>query len=208
MGFTRDTARRALQLGWSKEDVEATQEAINGDGYTVFEVFTWGVLVGVWNRPVTANLLVYRGENSFRPWSEGAAVCYTDGSGTTAKKTAGIGVYVENEGQTRFIAENIGLGTNNVAELCAVWRALREFPYTDKELLIKSDSEYAIGIITNPTWLAQVNTDLVQRIREDYGLRKNVRLEHVDGHKGIAGNEIADGLSKIGRKYVSTTTRY
>ena len=85
---------------------------------------------------------------------------------------------------------------------------MREFSTLTHDLLIKSDSEYAIGILSNPKWLAQANDELVRRIREDLSFRRNVKFEHVDGHKGIPGNEIADSLAKVGRKYVQVVSRY
>src|SRR5262249_15456516 len=112
-------------------------------------------------------------------------VCFTDGSGTVATKPAGIGVVIYVSGhRPQYIAENIGLGTNNVAELKAIWRALQAFPDLGRKLVIQSDSEYAIGSLTKP-WNGTVNVELIQAIREDLALRPKVKIVHVDGHAGI-----------------------
>lgn len=135
-------------------------------------------------------------------------VAYSDGSGTTANKAAGIGVVIYEKGKSPIlIAEHIGCGTNNRAELIAIWRVLKQFPELDRAITIYSDSEYAIGSLTLP-WSPQVNQELIRCIREDLAPRLNVKIEHVDGHSKIAGNEIADCLAKIGRKYITETSIY
>lgn len=132
----------------------------------------------------------------------GPVIAYTDGSGTTAGKTAGIGVVIYEKGQPPlYIAENIGKGTNNVAELRAIWRVLKQFPDKSQPITIYSDSEYAIGSLTLD-WSPQANRELIEQIRADLESRTNVKLIHVDGHSGHEGNEIADALANIGRKLV------
>lgn len=129
-------------------------------------------------------------------------IAYTDGSGTVAGKTAGIGVVIYEKGKPPlYIAENIGKGTNNVAELRAIWRVLKQYPDKDQPLLIYSDSEYAIGSLTL-NWSPQANRELIEQIRADLESRTSVKLVHVDGHSGHEGNEIADALANIGRKLV------
>jgi ribonuclease HI len=136
------------------------------------------------------------------------SIYYTDGSGTTFDKPAGIGVFANHGNYQDFIAENIGHGTNNRAELVAIWRALRQQPSTAKPLLIFSDSEYAIGSCTKD-WTPQKNADLIRDIRQDLALRTaDIVFNHVPGHKNIEGNEIADKLANIGRKLVTKVTLY
>lgn len=129
-------------------------------------------------------------------------IAYADGSGTTAGKVAGIGVVIYEKGQRPlYIAENIGPGTNNVAELRAIWRILKQFPDRDRRIIIYSDSEYAIGSLTLD-WSPQANKELIEAIRADLSTRTGVMFIHVDGHSGHTGNEIADQLANIGRKLV------
>ncbi len=198
MSFSRVQAAEALALGWTQAEVLRVHDL----GDVVEEVYDWGAVV-------VPGYIAYKAGVAHKHPADGLAIAYTDGSGTTAKKSAGIGVYIEDGDKKTFIAENIGLGSNNVAELTAIWRALRAFPNLHKRILIRSDSEYAIGILTEPNWCAQANSELVRRIREDLRLRgANVQIEHVDGHSKIEGNEIADGLANIGRTRVKTVSVY
>lgn len=143
-------------------------------------------------------------EYMLRPTRRPPTVCFTDGSGTISEKPAGIGVVIYVAGyRPQYIAENIGNGTNNTAELRAVWRALQAFPDLGRKILIQSDSQYAIGSLTKP-WNATANEPLIKAIRTDLELRRgNVTLQHVYGHAGIEGQEIADRLANIGRKLVT-----
>lgn len=130
-------------------------------------------------------------------------VAFADGSGQTSNKVAGIGCVIYEQGSHPvYIAEHIGLGTNNVAELKAIQRVLKQIPDRLRKILIYTDSEYSIGILTNLEWSAQANAELVANIREELALRPNVKIYHVKGHEGTMGNEIADKLANIGRKLV------
>jgi len=195
----RAEAERLLELGWTKE--ELVQGKLLLANLKAF--YDWGVVDGFGN-------IYYRGalELPLPHYSDEQAVCYTDGSGTQAHKGAGIGVYVVQSSGNLMIAEHIGLGSNNRAELCALWRGIRQFASKNKHILIRSDSEYAIGAVTQP-WQANVNAKLIRCIREDLALRGDrVQFEHVDGHSGVDGNEIADYLAKIGRKHIRVTSYY
>jgi len=125
---------------------------------------------------------------------------FCDGSETSMDKPAGIGVAFRANGGWFCLAENIGCGTNNVAELTAIKRALELFA-RDQRLLIRSDSEYAIGSVTLD-WLAKANVELIGGIRQELAKRVGyVRFLHVDGHAGTVGNEVADSMARVGRKW-------
>lgn len=186
---------------------ELHQRLVSGPvGQSVTDVRTWGVLVDNYK-------VVYRGPGSnllimprSRPLS--LATAFTDGSGTTKDKKAGIGVYVVDGSQRLMIAENIGPGTNNRAELLAVWRALRQYGQTDKPIKIFSDSAYAIGACTE-SWQPNANANVIRCMREDLAWRGgHVSFEHIPGHAGHEGNEIADRLSKVGRLLVTTVSEF
>lgn len=138
-----------------------------------------------------------------------AYLCYCDGSGSPRTKTTGVGVVVYqtvDPSDPILIGENVGPGTNNYAELMAVRRVLIAVPYAGAEIVIKTDSEYAIGSVTKD-WTANVHQELIAKIRADIAFREahggHVRLEHVSGHVGIEGNELADSLATMGRLFRS-----
>lgn len=123
-----------------------------------------------------------------------------DGSGTTGDKPAGCGVVVEEpfNSERILIAESCGLGTNNHAELSAVWRGLKEVADVARPIIVRTDSQYTIGSLTKD-WQPQKNVELIRKIRLDLSYRKAVRFEHVAGHAGVEQNEMCDRLARCGR---------
>jgi ribonuclease HI len=59
--------------------------------------------------------------------------------------------------------EYLGIGTNNVGELTAVWRALEAIP-VDVDAVVHTDSKYAIGVLSQG-WKAKANAELIARIK-------------------------------------------
>lgn len=214
-GLTQEHARLALSDGWSQETLKALHEQIRGMTGRMPEAYRMGVRYIAPFAFMVLGRLVYRGASyaqirAVLRWTRPSTVqvhAYTDGSGTTKERPAGIGVAVYWPDRTELIAENIGTGTNNRAELCAIWRALRAAPDVDQALLIHSDSEYAIGALTQD-WQRNKNAALIEQIRRDLALRHAVALKHVEGHAGHEGNEVADQLAKVGRKLVTQVTEY
>lgn len=80
--------------------------------------------------------------------------------------------------------------TNNRMELFAILAALR-FCEDDDEVVIHSDSEYAIKV-SSGTFNAKANLDLVDPIREQIERLRRVRFQHVYAHTGVPLNERAD----------------
>jgi ribonuclease HI len=89
--------------------------------------------------------------------------------------------------------------TNNVAELTGVLRALEAIPTEAVSILIKTDSKYAIGVLSKG-WKAKANQELVAETKRLVQSRR-ARLEYVPGHAGVSMNERADQLA---REAVST----
>jgi ribonuclease HI len=124
-------------------------------------------------------------------------VIYTDGACTGNPGPAGIGVVILDGPERREISEYLGQGTNNIAELTAIERALEAVNPQGRArpVLVHSDSSYAIGLLSKG-WKAKANTDLVTRIR---GLARNfgdLRFVKVRGHSGVAENERCDELAR------------
>lgn len=192
-------AKLALQLGWEKPALLEAAQYIASNKLKVSRLTQDFILLS--NR-----WLVYRGVglSGLTHYMEclvsgGPVVVWGDGSGTSSDKPAGIGCVVECPcGRITEVSENIGLGTNNKAELMAIWRGLQEVPDTKREILVHSDSEWAMGALTKD-WKIQKNASLVDRIKSDLRHRMNVRFEHVKGHSGIKQNERCDKLAKQGR---------
>lgn len=124
-------------------------------------------------------------------------VIYTDGACTGNPGPAGIGVVILDGRERREISEYLGQGTNNIAELTAIERALEAVTPQERArpVLVHSDSSYAIGLLSKG-WKAKANADLVTRIR---GLARNfgdLRFVKVRGHSGVAENERCDELAR------------
>lgn len=125
---------------------------------------------------------------------------YADGACSGNPGPAGLGVVVLDSESRVEVSEYIGQGTNNIAELTAILRALGETADSDRPLVIHTDSSYSIGVLQKG-WKAKANQELVAELREVLKGRKGVKLVYVPGHAGVKWNERADALA---REAVST----
>jgi ribonuclease HI len=92
------------------------------------------------------------------------------------------------------ISEYLGEGTNNIAELTAVLRAIEEVDDPARTLVIRTDSQYTIGVLQKG-WKAKANVDLIEELR-DALKRRPAQIQYVPGHSGYALNERADELAR------------
>ena len=142
-----------------------------------------------------------------RPASRAAAntpgrrpiVIYTDGACTGNPGPAGIGVVIIDGDKRRELSEYLGTGTNNIAELTAILRALEvldDLPDArTRPVRVHSDSAYSLGLLTR-NWKAKANTELVARLRALAHTFPRLELIKVKGHAGIPDNERADELAR------------
>ena len=125
----------------------------------------------------------------------GTVVVYADGACSGNPGPAGLGVVIL-DGEVRTErSEYLGVGTNNIAELTAIVRALETVTDPARPMAIHTDSQYAIGVVSLG-WKAKANQSLVASLRTMLAARRAVRFIHVRGHSGIPLNERADALAR------------
>ena len=124
-----------------------------------------------------------------------AIIVYTDGACTGNPGPMGIGVVISDGKERREISEYLGVGTNNIAELTAIERALEQCP-RERTVVVHSDSAYALGLL-GQNWKAKKNQELVARLRELAAQFKDVRWVKVAGHAGVPENERCDELARM-----------
>jgi ribonuclease HI len=122
---------------------------------------------------------------------------WTDGACSGNPGPMGIGVVAVDGGKRRELGEYLGIGTNNIAELTAIDRAL-DLAGSDaskKHLRIHTDSAYSIGVLSKG-WKAKANQELIARLRRRLATLPNVEFVKVAGHAGIPDNERCDELAR------------
>lgn len=125
-----------------------------------------------------------------------AIVVYTDGACTGNPGPAGIGVVIIDGDKRVELSEYLGEGTNNIAELTAIERALEELvEHRARPVIVHSDSSYSIGLLTK-SWKPKANVVLVERLRRLARGFTRLRLVKVKGHAGIPENERCDELAR------------
>lgn len=122
-------------------------------------------------------------------------VAYTDGACSGNPGPAGLGVVLITADTRRELSEYLGIGTNNVAELTGILRVLEALGRSAGELVIHTDSKYAIGVLTQG-WKAKANQELIARTKELLRNFPRVRFVYVPGHAGVALNERCDELAR------------
>jgi ribonuclease HI len=124
---------------------------------------------------------------------DGALVVYADGACSGNPGPAGIGIVIVDGQARRELSEYLGQGTNNIAELTAIERALAVSDPA-RPLRLYTDSQYAIGVLTKG-WKAKANTELVAKVRRLLVGFADCKLHYVRGHSGVVLNERADALA-------------
>lgn len=127
---------------------------------------------------------------------ENTIIIYTDGACSGNPGPAGIGVLVTRPDQTVEISEFLGSGTNNIAELTAILRALETLRENeqDRQIHLYTDSGWSLGVLVGG-WKAKSNVELLEQIRTQMARFPKLELLKVKGHAGHEGNEEADRLA-------------
>ena len=120
---------------------------------------------------------------------------YTDGACSGNPGPAGIGVVLICGGRRKEISEFLGEGTNNIAELTAVKRALESVRDRRRTVHLYSDSSYVLGLL-GQGWKAKANRELVEDLRALKLSFSDLHLVKVRGHAGVPENERADELAR------------
>ena len=120
-------------------------------------------------------------------------VVYTDGGASPNPGPAGSGVLLIFEGHMLELWDYLPHSTNNVAELHAVHMALRQIKNKSLPILLYSDSQYAIDVLTGAK-KAKKNQDLIAEIQSEMAKCSKLSLLKVRAHVGIAHNEHVDKL--------------
>ena len=124
-----------------------------------------------------------------------AIVAYTDGGCIGNPGPSGLGYVIRYpNNQVVKKGEPLGSGTNNIAELTAIYRVLQTVTDIHAPLRIHTDSSYAIGVLTQG-WKAKVNQQLIAEIRAALRRFSDVQLIKVKGHAGNPDNELVDKLA-------------
>jgi ribonuclease HI len=126
----------------------------------------------------------------------GGWIAFTDGACSGNPGPAGSGmVVIRPGGKIDEGFEYLGTSTNNVAELTGILRALEVIPAEAPSILIHTDSQYAIGVLTKG-WKAKANQELIAKTKAVLAKRPQARLVYVRGHAGVPMNERADELAR------------
>ena len=165
------------------------------------------------NKPKTGGP---NGEPSAAPSSHQFDVTiYCDGACEPNPGNAGSGIVVYRAGRLAELWFGLynPIGTNNIAELTALYHALRMAEAeinTGNSVEVCSDSTYSINCIRSwaPTWEKKgwkkpggkiKNLEIIQAGYAIYRrIAKELKLTHVAGHAGTEGNELADRMAMLG----------
>lgn len=136
---------------------------------------------------------------------------YCDGacSGNPGKSGSGLAVYKNNEKPVLYYGNYEPNGTNNTAELKALYKALllASEIKTHEKVMILSDSKYSIDCIVTwaygwkkNNWTKKSgeikNLELIKKAHNLYEqIKDKITIKHVKGHAGIEGNELADRMA-------------
>src|ERR1044071_4097898 len=129
--------------------------------------------------------------------ADGAVELWTDGACSGNPGPMGIGIVAIDGGKRKEHGQYLGVGTNNIAELTAIDRALDLIgdDARTRPLRIYTDSAYSIGVLSKG-WKAKANQELIARMRRRLAGLPDVEFVKVSGHAGVPENERCDELAR------------
>jgi ribonuclease HI len=147
-------------------------------------------------------------ETPQNPVTDDTIVIHTDGACSGNPGPAGIGVLIERPDEEVEISEFLGSGTNNIAELTGILRALETLTdaESDRQVHLYTDSGWSLGVLVGG-WKAKANLELIGKIQEQMKRFSKLELLKVRGHSGHDGNERADDLATMAVRRESSLTR-
>jgi ribonuclease HI len=125
---------------------------------------------------------------------------YTDGS-CRANGNGGIGVvWLKNDEKVFEYSKGFKDTTNNKMELIAIMAALLSIKKEIDSLEIVTDSEYCIGVLTNPSWKPKKNIELIGSIKKIISNKQQlvktpIKWTHTRGHSDNKWNNLCDKLA-------------
>ena len=125
---------------------------------------------------------------------------YTDGS-CRANGNGGIGiVWLKNNEKVLEYSKGFKEVTNNIMELKAIYFALCSIKQKIDSLEIITDSEYCIGVLTNPKWKPKKNVELISKIKQQIAetqklVESTIKWTHTKGHSDNIWNNYVDKLA-------------
>lgn len=131
-----------------------------------------------------------------RRTGDGVIELWTDGACSGNPGPAGAGVHYAAGGEVREVSEYLGQGTNNIAELTAILRALEMVDDPTAPVDVMSDSDYSIKVVSG-VYKAKKNQELIATIQRALAPFTDLQLVKVPGHAGVEGNERADELARL-----------
>ncbi len=137
-------------------------------------------------------------------------IIYCDGAckGNPGEAGSGLAIYEDNNKPILLYGEYEKRGTNNTAELKALYKALL-IASEHKRASIYSDSKYSIDCIRNwaYSWKKNgwsrkggeiKNLDIIKLSHSLYDkIKDRVSVEYIKGHAGFEGNELADRMAGL-----------
>ncbi len=128
---------------------------------------------------------------------------YTDGSCAATDRVGGWGFIALPSDDSQFSGSGYEYDTTiSRMELKGAIMGLAEIGavYGATEVYVSSDSQYVVKGITDRTRARRANVDLWDLLDNVVDSHVRVHFDHVRGHTGVEGNEIADDLAGNARK--------